>query len=197
MILKSSNITVVGDGLNTVSVNALQLPDLGKPKSLFQMGQLGVVDFGKYTILIHADQKRAYVTDNSGDLTAKSPVTQMVKVLLQGSKDLKLEGLGVNFILEAALDEPIASFLRETYFREEAISRFGEPVTALGFKVTVSEGDHLLTVTVDPVWNNPTTAQITINFHLEVPPPDISSRIVEMYGTFVEQVPSLVNKIFL
>src|ERR1700722_4257464 len=58
-ILKDSNITVIADGLNTALLSTVQLPQFGPPKSVFQLPQVGVVDFGKLSFLVFVDQRRA------------------------------------------------------------------------------------------------------------------------------------------
>ena len=195
-ILKGTNITAVADGLNTSIISAGQFSEFGSVKSFFQAPQMAVVDFGKYSFFVQVDQRKALANDNSGDLTSNSPVRSMMKRFLQDSAGLRLSAVGFNFTFESILDVPLADFLRETYLQGESIGRFGKSFQSFGFKLTVVRTDCLLQISVDPIWQNPTTALVVLNFHHEPPGPDISSRLVEMYGTLVGEAPGIVDQIF-
>jgi hypothetical protein len=196
-LLKNSNITVVGDGLYTSVLHAQFFPELGPPKTAIQVPQVSVLDFGKYNFVVQVDERRAVVSDNSGELSANSQIPAMLQKFLLEAKNVNLSALGVNFTFEVLLDGPLCAFMLARFLQPEPIKRFGSTFKSIGLKVMVDHGDSLLQLTIDPVWGNPTTALVTINFHHENPGQDLVARLVELYGKYVGEVSGLVDKTFL
>jgi len=195
-LLKTSNITVVGDGLSTSFLNPQFFPELGKAKSFIQVPQISVLDFGKYSFIVQPDERRAVVADTTGDLSANSPVPSMLRKFLRENKDLAISAIGFNFIFEVVHETSTADFLLKEYFQAEPMKRFGDTLASLGFKVTVDRGDSLRQVTVDPVWANPTTSLVTVNYHFDSPIPNFAEGLIELYGQFAGEVSGLVDSVF-
>jgi hypothetical protein len=194
--VKGCNITLIADGLYSSLVGPKSFPELGEPRYNMQVPQIGVLDFGKYNLVIQVDEKRVLAADISGEMNASSPIPAMIRKCLQEGKELKVSALGFNFIFEAALDVPLVDFLQETYVHKESATRFGDSYASLGFKFSMVQLNHLMTLAVEPIWQNPKTTLATVNFHFDRPGAEMTEELVQIYGKFVSVAPELIEKLF-
>ncbi|HYL85424.1 MAG TPA: hypothetical protein VE263_14395 [Candidatus Angelobacter sp.] len=195
-LFKNTNVAAVGDGLNPALLNSQFFPELGPAKAAFQVPQIGLFDFGKYNFIVQVEERRVIASDTSGELSASSPVPAMLRKFLLESKGVSVSGLGVNFTFEVLLDTSLSDFMVEGFVHPKLVARFGTSFRPNGLKFVLERQDSLVQVTLDPVWGNPTTSLVTVNFHHEKPSLDTITKLVELYGRYVGEVSGLVDKVF-
>jgi len=186
---KTMNITMVADGLSTSAINVSIFSELGAAKSSFQVPQIAVVDFGKYNATIVLDRRMAVVSDATGEASIASPIPEMMSQIIAATPNIRIEGIGFNYNYELLVDGA-ALVLTERFLRKERFAILGDLQSA-GVKV-VCKNDHVITLSVDPVWEQTSVLNIALNHHFAGPD---SAPVLARFKDLTLETPDLLKKV--
>lgn len=162
---KALNITAVADGLTSAVISAGLFEELGPPKNVFQVPDLAVVDFGKYSLLVQADQRRVVVTDSTGELSVAGPAASIMSRAFRATPGVKVSAIGFNYVYELLVQGNGLDLVAD-YIKTDRFISLGQ-LESGGFKVICRRGDRVLQFNVDPVWQQPSVLGVVINHHFE------------------------------
>ena len=194
-VFKGCNITLVADAMTTNFLHANFFEDLGPAQSVTQIPSLCVIDFGRYSFIVNVDGRRAIAADASPELNEASPVMTMMTAFAQRATSALIKAIGFNFIYELGFSQPATEEFLGRFLRLERFAGFGSALLSGGFRVVAQSGDHLSQLTLDPVWDNPLSFSLKINYHFDSPGEGPWVDVVRRFPALTVDAPGLVERI--
>lgn len=192
---KNSNITVVADGLYTSLLHSNFFPDLGPAQNTIQIPPMAILDYGRYSFVVDVEGRRAIARDTTGELTAKSPIASMAKKFIETAQNVTIKAVGFNYTYELVSPMPAAEFVVSRYLRGDVLPALGGEVVGAGLKLVTKKGDHLVQVSIEPVWANPLALTVLINYHHDSPGTGTWPGIIDRFGQFVADAPEVIERV--
>jgi hypothetical protein len=106
-----------------------------------------------------------------------------------------IKAVGFNFRFELVFQDPAVGYVLDRFLNTARVREFGESVEGAGFKLLAKREDHLLQISVDPVWGNQLALAALINYHHDSPGEAPWSATVEKYKRFVADAPEVIRRL--
>jgi len=195
-LFKQCNITIVADGLQTSVLDAQLFPELGATKKVLQLPSLALLEYEGISFWAEPENRRAVVLDNTGRLSATTPITRLMDRYLAKVPGVNVMALGLNFFFELVFEEPSVNLMLHRFLQRDAMVKLGGEPASAGFKVSHEAKGYLRQMSVDPLWKNGKGVSVLINYHLDSPvTPGRGLQLQERFTDCMGDAPLLVAEI--
>jgi hypothetical protein len=188
---KSSNIVIIADGLSSNAVAPATFKELGQPESAFQVQQVALLEYDKYSVIIQPAERRATITEKSG-ISPVSPLPTMMSRIIAATDGIKVSAVGFNFWFDGVTEGPSIEVLRQ-YINMDRFATLGA-VHSAGFKVAAKSTDNLVQLNVDPVFGEDSVLVATVNYHFQQSVD--SEKVLNSYRAMTVEAGELIKRVF-
>jgi len=188
---KACNVTVIADGLQSGVLDPSLFSELGPSKTVLQAGSLGILEFDRRSLIVETEAHRAVATDVTGEMGV-STVAELMERYVNRVPGIQIRAVGFNFFYEFVSDDNVISFV-EKFLNKELTNKIGGQLSAAGFKINQQRGPYVRQLALEPVWNNPKSLGVAVNYHMEAPLAPLNFR--ERFVECATETPTLIEAI--
>lgn len=188
---KSSNIVIIADGLSSNAVAPATFKELGQPESAFQVQQVALLEYDKYSVIIQPAERRATITEKSG-ISPASPLPSMMLRIIAATDGIKVAAVGFNFWFDGVTEGPGIEVMQQ-YINLDRFTVMGT-IQSVGFKVAAKSTDKLVQLNVDPVFDQDSVLVATVNYHFQQPAD--SEKVLNSYRAMTVEANELMKRVF-
>jgi hypothetical protein len=188
---KSSNVVIIADGMSTNAAVPTTFEDLGQPQSAFQVPDFALVEYEKYSVVVHVAERRATISDKT-EISGTSLIPVMMSRLISAMEGISVRAVGFNFWFDGVTEGPSLEVMRE-YVNGLRFEQMGT-LTSIGLNVAAESNGRLVQLRVDPVFRQDSGLLATINYHFQEP--ENAALVLDGYRGMTVEAPELLERVF-
>jgi hypothetical protein len=166
-ILKTANITIVGDKLHTSFLSSSFFDFLPKPQNIVQIPNFGLLDFDNCNFVVDVDNRRVFINHKIGDI-CQSSIPKMAQKFINEVKEPELVTMGMNFTIDITFDSDFGKYSIDQFLNEKYKKVFNNELSGIGIKAFIKKANYNITILLEPSILESSNAILTTNFHYKI-----------------------------